>query len=360
MKILIASGGSGGHIFPAISLARELKKEESDIVFVASRRRLDRAILENAPYKKIFLSINPMPYKFSVATFAFWIKLFCDAVHSIFILARYRPDVVIGFGGYTAGTIVLLASIFGIKTVIHEQNARPGRTNKFLDRMVDKVAISFPETGKYFTNKKVVFTGNPLREESLRENRPEALERLGLDRGKMTILVMGGSQGAVSLNRLVSDSMALLPEERKKTVQLVHIAGKNYQSGIKKSYDENSVTGRVFEFMKNINDAYSVCDLAISRAGAAAVFELAAFRKPMILIPYPDKRNNQRSNAEFFEKSGAAIFRDEKNLSAEKLKDIIRDLIENPEKRKMLSENATKLSVIDGAKRLQEVVLQLK
>lgn len=360
MRILIASGGSGGHIFPAISLARELEKEESDIVFVASRRCLDRTILESAPYKKIFLSINPMPYKFGFRTFIFWAKLFSDSIHSIFILIRYRPDVVIGFGGYTAGTIVLLASLFGIKTVIHEQNAVPGRTNRFLDRLADKVAVSFSGTEKHFRNREVVFTGNPLREESLRENRLEALERLGLDHDKITILVMGGSQGAVSLNRLVSESLTSLSGEIKKNVQLVHIAGKNYKADIKKRYEEKGVKGRVFEFMKNINDAYSACDLAISRAGAAAIFELAAFRKPMILIPYPDKRNNQRSNAEFFEKSGAAIFRDEKDLSAEELRDIIADLIENPEKRKMLSENAKKLSVIDGAKRLKEVVLELK
>ncbi|UCD55530.1 MAG: undecaprenyldiphospho-muramoylpentapeptide beta-N-acetylglucosaminyltransferase [Candidatus Omnitrophota bacterium] len=357
MRVLIASGGSGGHIFPAVSLAEELKKDNVEIIFVASRRRLDRNIIQNRDYKKIFLSANPMPYKFSWRFVTFLAKLAIDSICALYILLRFRPDVVVGFGGYIAGAILLLAAMDGhIKTVIHEQNLVPGRTNRLLERFVDSVAISFPDTKKYFRNKNVVFTGNPLREESLKEYRSEAFNSLGLERDKMTILVMGGSQGASSLNDLVSRSISLLPSEKKKNIQLVHIAGPKEPERIQKRYNENGIQGKVLTFIRDINEAYSVSDLAISRSGAAAIFELAAFKKPMVLIPYPDRKNNQRFNAGFFAGKNAAICIDEKNTGLEELRDLITELVDNPAKRKALSENAGRLSVVDGARRLKELV----
>jgi len=360
MKVMIASGGSGGHIFPAVSLARELKKRGAEIIFVASRRRLDRSILEKEPYKKIFLSVNPMPYKFGLRAILFPFKLALDALASFFILARYKPEVVIGFGGYTSGAVVMLASARKVKTVIHEQNVIPGRTNKLLDKVAGSVALSFPETGKYFSNRNIAITGNPLREESLKETRTGALGGFKLDSERMTILVMGGSQGASSLNRLVSESAALLPEAKKERLQIIHIAGAKKTGEIQKRYDEERMRARVYAFIPNINEAYGRCDIAISRSGAAAVFELAAFRKPMILIPYPEEKNNQRFNAIYFAERNAAIYRNEKNLRPEELRDIVADLIDNPEKRRELSENAGKLSVVDGAKKLADIIVNDK
>ena len=356
MKVLIASGGSGGHIFPAVSLAKELEKDNIEIIFVASRRRLDRNVLENATYKKIFLSANPMPYKFSWRVFIFLVKLFLDSVYALYLLLKVRPDIVIGFGGYTAGSIVLLATAMNIKTIIHEQNVVPGRTNKFLDKFVREIAVSFKETKKHFRNKNVMVTGNPLREESISECRPEAIGKFGFDKEKLAILVMGGSQGARSLNDLVSRSLNLLPYERKKNLQVIHITGQADFEKFKDFYKKTGIAGRVFSFVENINEAYSICDLAISRSGAAAILELAALAKPMILIPYPSQKNNQRFNAMFFAERNAAIYKDEKNLKPEELENIILELIDNPEKRKALSENARKLSVVDGAERLKKCI----
>lgn len=357
MKILIASGGSGGHIFPAVSLARELKKENSEIMFVASRRRLDKIILDKTDYKKVYISANPMPYRIGFKSLIFCIKFILDSLFSIYLLLLYKPNVVVGFGGYTSGALVLIASLMGIKTVIHEQNLVPGRTNKFLDKFVDKIAISFPDTGKYFKNKNVIFTGNPLREESLKECRNEALSRFGFDSKKITILVMGGSQGAKSLNELVARSIELMPLEKKRILQIVHITGSKNKELVESVYNKNSIPSKVVEFIRNINEAYSVADIAISRSGAAAIFELASFKKPMILVPYPNKKNNQRFNAEFFENNSAAICLDETKIDSAFLKEIIVDLIDNPKKREILSKNAEGLSVKDGATRLKEVVL---
>jgi len=358
MRVLIASGGSGGHIFPAVALAKELESEGLDIIFVASRRKLDKKLLRSAPYKKIFLSANPMPYRLNLRVFIFLAKLISDSLHAIYLVKKYRPSVVVGFGGYTSGAVILMAKLMRIETIIHEQNLVPGRTNKFLDKLANKVTVSFPEGRRYFSNKNVIFTGNPLRKESLTECREKAFTSLGLDRNKMVILVMGGSQGAKSLNKLVSKSVSGLSDAKKESIQLIHIAGVGNTDDIQKIYKENGIQGMVFEFVGNINEAYSACDLAISRSGAAAIFELAAFSKPMILIPYPNIKNNQRFNAEFFAEKGAAVYRDEKNLSVEKLKGIIDELIDSPAKRQALSANAKRLSVIDGVERLKEEILK--
>jgi len=356
MKILIASGGSGGHIFPAVSLARELRKGGAEIIFVASRRYLDRSILEKEPYKKIFLSANPMPHRFGFRALLFPFKLALDASFAFFILIKYRPEAVIGFGGYTSGALVFLAAMANTKTLIHEQNVIPGRTNRFLDKIVGGVALSFSETGKYFFNRNIIITGNPLRKESLEETASGALGDFKLDRDRITLLVMGGSQGARSLNKLVSESVALLPEAKKERLQVIHLAGAKKTREIQKRYNEEGVRSRVYSFIPNINEAYSASDMAISRSGAAAVFELAAFRKPMILIPYPDEKNNQRFNAVYFAEKKAAIYRDEKTLRAEGLRDLITELMDDPVKRNTLAENAGKLSVVDGAKKLARFV----
>ncbi|MCQ9206476.1 MAG: undecaprenyldiphospho-muramoylpentapeptide beta-N-acetylglucosaminyltransferase [Omnitrophica bacterium] len=357
MRVLVASGGSGGHIFPAVSLAKELARRGAETIFVASRRRLDKKILQNAPYKTIFLSVNPMPYKFGWRVIVFLIKLALDSFQAMYILVRYRPDAVVGFGGYTAGAIVLLGSIMRAKTIIHEQNVVPGRTNRFLDRLVGQVAVSFSETRKYFKNKNVTLTGNPVREESLKECRAYSYDKFNLEKGKFTILVMGGSQGASSLNRLVSGGLRRLPQEEKDKLQVLHITGSGDFEKFRSFYSANGIKGRVFDFVENINEVYSACDLAVSRSGAAAICELASHGKPMVLIPYPASRNNQRFNAIFLRDKGAALYRDQEKLSEGEIGSLISELMTDSEKRKDLSGNARKLAIVDGARRLAEIVL---
>jgi len=357
MRVLIASGGSGGHIFPAVSLAGELYKSKTDIMFVASKRHLDRKILKGAPFKKAFLTANPMPYTFGFSTLIFCAKFIVDFFQAAWILAGFRPEAVVGFGGYTSGMIVLMASFLKIKTVIHEQNAVPGRTNKILDKYVDKIAVSFPETRKHFINKNVFFTGNPLRKESLDNSGPDSRVNLGLERNKYTLLVMGGSQGASSLNRLVAESLKKLPMVDKRKIQVIHLTGEKEYAEFKDFYSSNELSGKVFGFIESINEAYSACDMAISRSGAAAVFELAAFARPMVLIPYPGEKNNQRHNAMYFAERNAAIYKNQSEVRQDELKNEILALMNDRARAKSLSDNARSLSVTDGAQRLAQLVL---
>ncbi|MFH1380962.1 MAG: glycosyltransferase, partial [Candidatus Omnitrophota bacterium] len=248
MKILIASGGSGGHIFPALAFVRELACKDVKIIFAASKRQLDKRLLEAIPCKKVFLSANPMPYKFGFKTIVFLTKLAADSIRSLWLLIWEKPDIAVGFGGYTAGAVMLMARAMGIKTLIHEQNLIPGRTNKFLDKFVDRIAVSFNDTKKYLNNKNVIFTGNPLRKESLLNCRSDAFKKFKLNPEKVTILVMGGSQGAASLNAKALEAAASLTMEEREKIQILHITGDNMREMVKEFYKKNSITGSVHAF----------------------------------------------------------------------------------------------------------------
>jgi UDP-N-acetylglucosamine--N-acetylmuramyl-(pentapeptide) pyrophosphoryl-undecaprenol N-acetylglucosamine transferase len=363
MKIILAAGGSGGHIFPSIALASELEKlDVRDIYFVSSKRRLDRNILRKHKYKSFFLSINPMPFGFApLGVLIFTIKLLLDTLASIYILLRVRPDCVAGFGGYSSGCIVRMAGLFGIPVIIHEQNLLPGRANLLLGPSADRIAVSFPESVTYFSKeeKKVVYTGNPLRMGILTNDRERSLKRLGLSGGKPTVLIMGGSQGSSFLNRIASEAACLIKAKNADKVQFIHLTGGGDYDTIKEFYEKNNIPGKVYSFLERIDDAYAVSDLAISRAGAAAIFELAFYSKPMVLVPYPSRMNNQRYNAIYFSQKGAALYKEETDLSPEALEGAISSILADVSKRSHMSHAAGNLSNPDAGKMLAEEVIAL-
>ncbi|MFH1791518.1 MAG: undecaprenyldiphospho-muramoylpentapeptide beta-N-acetylglucosaminyltransferase [Candidatus Omnitrophota bacterium] len=356
-KIIIVAGGSGGHIFPALALAGVLDRDKGfEVVFVASRRALDRKFLADKKYKKYYLSINPMPYRAGLKMFVFALKAVSDAFRACSILWRERPRIVVGFGEYTSGAIVFLAKICGIKTLIHEQNVVPGRTNRFLARYADRIALSFEETKRYFNGRNNVLTGNPLRESVVRERRREGYEKLGIDAGRFTVLVMGGSQGASSLNNLACAALCGFDAALKNSVQVIHIAGVADRQRIQDMYHENAVSARVYSFIDDIYDAYAVSDMAVSRAGASSVFELAVYGRPMILVPYPADRHNQRYNAQFFAKHGAAFCIEEKNTDADSLRVVMTGLIADKTRLGEMAARALSLAKDNAAESLAQEI----
>ncbi|MBD3379739.1 MAG: undecaprenyldiphospho-muramoylpentapeptide beta-N-acetylglucosaminyltransferase [Candidatus Omnitrophica bacterium] len=362
-RIIVAAGGSGGHIFPAIALADELGRSgKCPVCFVASKRNLDRNILGETDHDRFYLSVNPMPRSRNpLKALVFLFKLASDMVYSLYILAKVRPDSVVGFGGYSCGAVLLCAKMFGIPVLIHEQNFFPGRANILLSRIADTVAVSFDPTGIYLRcpPEKIVFTGNPLRSSIVPGDRQAAGERLGIDPGKPTLLVMGGSQGSSFLNRTASAAVAEIYRRKAGEFQVIHLTGKQDESRVRDFYSAEGVKAAVFSFLGNINDAYISCDIALSRSGAAAVFELAHHGKPMILVPYPDPKNNQRSNAAYFADRGGAIYREENSLTAEALADEVSAVLFNGRRMNAMSEAALALSVPDAAERLAKAVLEL-
>ncbi|MFA5144051.1 MAG: undecaprenyldiphospho-muramoylpentapeptide beta-N-acetylglucosaminyltransferase [Candidatus Omnitrophota bacterium] len=366
VKVLIAAGGSGGHIFPAIALARNLQESRSgiDIRFIGSNKALDRRIFEKEGFKFSLISSNKFPYKPSISLIPFFVKLKIDLVRTFFIMLSYRPDVVIGFGGYVSCPAILAAALFGIPRMVHEQNVVPGRANKLLFRFADKVGVAFDRTSlpeiAGAAAAKCVFTGNPARREVLKEDRPAGIKRFGLDETKFTILVVGGSQGAHSVNAAFLGAMALTGKESRKDFQVIHLTGiKDYEWALKEYGAIGGLQSRVYSFVDRIEEAYSAADLVITRAGASAIFEAAYFGRPMILVPYPFANAHQSENAAFFGDKGAALVIEERVLSAEVFKNNISMLFKDRAAAKKMGEAARRLSVPDASERLAGEVLSL-
>lgn len=363
ITVILAAGGSGGHIFPAISLASELSNAGVDeLFFVSSSGRLDRNLLEGKDRRCFFLSRNPMPLSFApLKTVVFIVKALGDLVRSFLIVARMRPDVAVGFGGYSSGTIALAARLLGVPLIIHEQNVVPGRANIILSRIADRIAVSFRGEYQNFGRRsdRIVFTGNPVRTRIPAADRERAADRLGISPNKKTVLVMGGSQGSSFLNRTVSGAALQVKEEKPDGLQFLHLAGRNDFEKVRDIYEKEKIPGKVFSFLDRIDDAYAASDMAVSRSGAAALFELSCYGKPMLLIPYPNPRNNQRHNAIYFSERGAAIYREERDITPDVLARDILNILEDTPRMDRMSEAARKLAFPGAAKALAGEVMGL-
>ncbi len=367
IKIMIAAGGSGGHIFPAIALAKELldsKECEADILFIGSNKELDRRIFEKEGFRYKLISANRFPYRVSLRMIRFFIMFKIDCIRMFFTFLSFRPDVVVGFGGYVSCPVMVIAALFGKPRIVHEQNASAGRANKLLFRIADKVALSFkealPSGDKAKSADKYIVTGNPLRKEVLKEDRQSGIKRFGLDGSKLTILVIGGSQGAHFLNESFVGAVSSLDKGLIGSIQVIHLTGiKDYEKVLADYRRIDGLESRVYSFVDRIEEAYSASDLIITRGGASAIFEAANFSRAMIIVPYPFAMSHQSENAKVFSDRGAAIVIDEKSLSSEVFKDNILRLLNNREELNGLGKAAKQLSFPDAAAKLAKEVLSL-
>lgn len=361
-RVLIAAGGSGGHIFPAVALARTLRSQETavDLMFVGSNKGLDRRIFEKEGFRFKLLSANKLSYRNKLLLPLFFAKLLLDLIRSFLIIMMYRPKVVIGFGGYVSCPVILAARCLGIPSVLHEQNVVPGRANNLLFRFVSRIAVSFRETEKYTGAyaAKVTFTGNPIRREMFRDDHAAGIRKFGLDAGKFTILVVGGSQGAHCLNETFLRALGGLESGVRATVQVIHLTGVTDYEWALQQYGSLGVDHSVHSFIDRIEEAYSASDLIVTRSGASAVFEAAFFGRPMILVPYPFAMNHQRENARVFVDRGAAIMLEEKALTDVVFRDAIAGLVGDAGRRSAMAEAARKASVPDAAERLAALVTE--
>ena len=363
MKIAIACGGSGGHIFPGIALAQELIKDKHEVLMICSQRPLDSEILqansdlrfEVIPCAPFVMTLNPLKITF------FFIKSLSGIYSSMRLLLRFRPGSVAGFGGFTSGPVVMAAWLLGIPSIIHEQNAVAGLANRISSFFAKRVAISFDQTKKFFNACKTVEVGNPVRSGFQQLDKMQSRERFGLDRNRFTLLVTGGSQGAGLLNYAVPDAIGLMDFKEKKSLQVIHVTGKNDYETIKEKYGKNKIKSNVSSFIHEIDRAYTAADLVVSRAGATTIAELAYFGKPSILIPYPTKRVHQAENARLLSDKDAAITIAEKDISAEALRLLILAMLKDPARCNNMAENSKRLARPDAARILaREVTALLK
>lgn len=367
MKVLLAAGGSGGHIFPAVALARAIKKDRpsASLKFVGSSKEIDRRIFEKERFDYFLVTSNKFPYGASPYAVVFIAKFIYDLARCVIRIAACRPDVICGFGGYVSCPVMIAGRILGIPCVLHEQNVVPGRANKLLFGLAGRIALSFEETLPLIGGlaKKAVVTGNPIRTDDFLPaslgSREQLSKRLGLDGSKFTVLVIGGSQGAHRLNETFIEAISRADPGTRSSMQVVHITGnRDYQRALD-AYRALGIESKVYSFIDKIEEAYGAADLAVTRAGASAIFELAFFAKPMILVPYPFAKSHQRENASALSKKGAAVMIEEKDLCADSFMGQIKAFAGDPGMRGSFSRSARRVSAPQASRDLAREVFRM-
>lgn len=317
MKIVVATGGTGGHIFPALCVATELKSQGHEIMFVgvfgpsADRIRAQGFFLEELPARGLTAG-SPVSV---ITTFILMAKSWVKSKNA---MGRWKPDAVLGFGGYGAFPVVLAAVTSGIPAMIHEQNVVPGRANRILSRMVNRIAVSFDQSRKYFPFKKTVLTGCPCRYQGKRHDRGEIFREFGLEQGRLTMVVIGGSQGSRAVNQAFVQMIPALMSDM--DFQVIHISGAKNFDELAFQYGKTGIKSYLTPFLEDMDKAYTVADVVVSRAGALTITELALFGIPAVLIPYPFAGGHQKANAQVLVEAGTAEIMEEHHLTPEALK----------------------------------------
>lgn len=360
MKVLIAAGGTGGHVYPAIAIADALQdsSDNVDILFVGTKNHMEWEAVSKAGYDITSIWISGFHRRLTLKNLLFPIKLITSLVQSLVIINRYNPDVTISCGGYVAGPVGWVAAKKDIPLVIQEQNSYPGVTNRILSRSAKLIFTAFKDADEYFPAENTKLAGNPTRKSLTEADRQEALESFDFDSDKHTLLVLGGSGGAKSINEAMQQHIKKLHNEL--NLQIIWQCGKRYYDQLRRDVEpKNFENLRLKDYIHEMPNAYAVADLVISRAGALSCSELALTGKPSILVPSPNVAgDHQTKNAKSMVQEGAAkMIRDNelKNVLAEQVKEIITD----EQKLKEMNVAAKKLARPDAAKTIANKVLEL-
>ncbi|WP_226087322.1 undecaprenyldiphospho-muramoylpentapeptide beta-N-acetylglucosaminyltransferase [Mesobacillus sp. S13] len=361
MKIAVSGGGTGGHIYPALALIREIQKRDENVEFlyIGTEKGLESKLVprEKIPFKSIHITGFKRKISFeNVKTVLRFLKGVRDSKK---MLKEFKPDVVIGTGGYVCGPVVYAAAKMGIPTIVHEQNSVPGLTNKFLSRYVDKIAICFEEARQFFPEQKVVLTGNPRASEVLGQDGVKGRLSAGLKLKIPTVLVFGGSRGARPINEAVVKSLAELSG---KPYQVLYVTGDVHFEDVRKEVElvGNPDNVIIKPFIHNMPEVLSGVDLTVARAGATTLAELTSLGIPSILIPSPYVTDNhQEKNARALSENGAAKLLLEKDLTGPKLVESIDQILGRDEKLAEMKKAAKKLGIPDAAQRLYRLMEEL-
>ena len=361
LKVIVSGGGTGGHIFPAIAIAKSLERKVDDIelLFVGAKDRMEMQKVPESGYKIEGLWISGFQRSFSSRNLLFPFKLISSLIKSKKIIRKFQPDLVIGTGGFASGPLLYAASRKGIPSVIQEQNSYPGVTNKLLAKSVQKICVAYDNMDRFFPKEKLILTGNPIRKEILdfSDKREKGKNFFGLHNGRITVLVVGGSLGAKTINESVNNN---LEEFKKNKLNLIWQTGVSYENQAEESVKSINESGiKSYKFIKEMDLAYAAADIIVSRAGAIAISELCYVGKPVILVPSPNvAEDHQTQNAQsLVNKNSALMVKDVE--SRRKLVEEIKSLSENNGLREELSRNIKKLAVTDAADRIADLSLEL-
>lgn len=357
MKLLIAGGGTGGHLFPGIALAEELLTRQpglNDVLFVGTARGIEARCVPEAGMKIEFIDVEGIKGKGIWRCLRSLAMIPRALVESIRILRRYQPDIVVGVGGYASGPVVLAARLLGLPTAIQEQNALPGMTNRWLGQIAEVVFTAFPEAARFFPAAKVRLIGNPIRRAFL-DNYLMAPSK----HDKTALLIFGGSQGAHVLNATVIDALQSLDVQQRERLSIVHQTGARELEEVQKAYRDAGIEAEVVEFIDDMSKAYERADLVVCRAGATSLAELTVAKKASILVPFAAAADNhQEINANSLVRAGAAVMVRERELTPQRLAQELTALLD-PERRAAMERAAGHLGHPEAAHDLVDVLVEM-
>ncbi|MFD2257664.1 undecaprenyldiphospho-muramoylpentapeptide beta-N-acetylglucosaminyltransferase [Luteolibacter algae] len=354
-RILIACGGTGGHLFPGIAVAEALLEQGHEPLLLISQKKIDAQASAKYPHLKFHtVAAIAKPGTLSPKMLPFLLALIQSIRSSKKLIREFGAQAVLGMGGFTSLPPVYAGHSLGLKTFIHDSNARPGRANVLTSRFCNKVFIGLEPAAGFF-HKPTQLTGTPARPEILHlPSRAEAAKNFGLDPDKTTLVVTGGSQGALGLNQLIAKASPMLPEN----IQILHIAGPNDYERIKQENPSQRPGYHLMGFCDQMPSAYALADLVVTRSGASTLTEIALASLPSILVPYPYAADDhQTANAKVFSDAGAARLIQQKDLTPESLAKLLTDLLTNPGALKLMANAAKSLAIPDAATRVTSALL---
>ena len=356
-KFILSGGGTGGHIYPAIAIADELKKRypDAEFLFVGANDRMEMQRVPQAGYSIKGLQIAGIQRKLSLKNLLLPFKLLKSLYQARQIIQKFQPDAVIGTGGYASAPTLKAAQWLKVPYFIQEQNSFAGITNKWVSKKANKIFVAYQNMEKFFPKSKIQITGNPIREglTTIQDKNKNAFENFSLDENKFTLLVLGGSLGAKSINQLISSNLSFFQENE---VQILWQCGKFYYDEYKEKQTEMV---QVRPFIENMNDAYAVADVIISRAGASSVSELCVVGKPVIFVPSPNvAEDHQTKNAQAIADEKAAILIKETELK-DNFQKIFLEIFNDKQKRKILSENIKALAKPNATKQIVDEIIKI-
>lgn len=355
VRVIIAAGGTGGHVFPALALGEEIRNQlpDADILFIGTNRGLEDRVIPQAGFRLKTIIMSGLVRSFSpidvIRNILMPFKLFFGMIQSLLILRRFKPAIVIGCGGYVTAPVVWLAAKMAIKILLQEQNSRPGRTTLFLSKYADEVHLNYEDAAHFFgKTDKLKVSGNPIREGLRKIDRQEAARFFEIHPNNKTLLVVGGSLGAHSINLALLDIIDELLQLN--DINVLWQSGKNDYDGIVRKVRHDHV--KVLKFIDNMSAAYSCADLVLSRAGAMTLSEITMIGIPAVLVPYPyAAENHQEYNARSLAERNAALMILNSELKQE-LKPVLFELLKSPDKLKRMRQNSFALRQPDAAKKI--------
>jgi len=360
-RIIISGGGTGGHIFPAVAIANELKAAlpETDILFVGAKGKMEMTRVPEAGYKIIGLPIAGLQRKLTLKNLSFPVKVFNSLIKARMIVKDFKPDIAIGVGGYASGPVLRAASGMNIPCLIQEQNSYAGLTNKWLSKKARTICVAYERMERFFPANKIVVTGNPVRKDvvEIGGKKKAAMGLFGLSDAKKTLFAMGGSLGARTVNESILRGLQDLIDA---DIQLIWQVGKLYLEDIRKrvaGFDTSNI--RIYEFMKEMDLAYAAADVVVSRAGALSISELCLVKKPVIFIPSPNvSEDHQTKNAMALVEKNAALIVPDAEAQHRLVREAI-NLIRDNDRCQLLSENIGKMGKPNATKDIVNEILKL-